>query len=129
LSYLNTACQDKLHQPTRAEHAFPHLNPMIAAALGAGAHGCFLSGAGPTVLAVCSGAAGDVFAQKSGERQETVVAEAMRAAAGVLSEGHRKWGEGTFYICSPATKGAHVVSAEPGFSNALNTFSSLSGVM
>jgi homoserine kinase len=41
----------------------------MAAALAAGAHGCFLSGAGPTVMAICSGASGDVFAQKSDERQ------------------------------------------------------------
>jgi len=129
LSYLVTACQDKLHQPVRAKAAFPHLDPMIAAALGAGAHGCFLSGAGPTVMAICSGASGDIFAQKSDERQEQVVAEAMRAAADALPEEHKKWGEGTFYICSPAQKGAHVVLAEPGFSDALKTFGSLSGVM
>jgi homoserine kinase len=59
-----------LSQPIRGEKAFPHLNPMIAAAIAAGAHGAFLSGAGPTVMAICSGASGDVFAQKSDERQE-----------------------------------------------------------
>jgi homoserine kinase len=129
LSYLVTACQDKLHQPVRAKHAFPHLEPMIDAAIKAGAHGCFLSGAGPTVMAICSGASGDIFAQKSDERQEQVVADAMRMAADALPSEHSKWGEGVFYICSPATRGAHVVSAEPRFSDALKTFGSLSGVM
>ena len=60
LSYLRIACDDRLHQPIRAEKAFPHLNPLIHAAIDAGAHGCFLSGAGPTVMAICSGAKGDV---------------------------------------------------------------------
>lgn len=60
LTKLCLACDDKLHQPIRGEKAFPHLNPMIKAAVGAGAHGCFLSGAGPTIMAICSGAHGDV---------------------------------------------------------------------
>jgi hypothetical protein len=42
------------HQPIRGE-AFP-LKELIAAALSKGAHGAFLSGAGPTVLALTAGA-------------------------------------------------------------------------
>jgi homoserine kinase len=65
LSLLGIACDDRLHQPIRGEKAFPHLNPMIDAAKGAGAHGCFLSGAGPTIMAICSGAHGDVSDARS----------------------------------------------------------------
>jgi homoserine kinase len=46
---LRYACQDVIHQPYRGA-AFP-MQAMIDAALGMGAHGAFLSGAGPTVLA------------------------------------------------------------------------------
>eukprot|EP00614_Pseudopedinella_elastica_P016621 CAMPEP_0172645888 /NCGR_PEP_ID=MMETSP1068-20121228/239958_1 /TAXON_ID=35684 /ORGANISM="Pseudopedinella elastica, Strain CCMP716" /LENGTH=474 /DNA_ID=CAMNT_0013460137 /DNA_START=232 /DNA_END=1655 /DNA_ORIENTATION=- len=128
LSYLVTATQDKLHQPIRAEKAFPHLLPMVAAALGAGAHGCFLSGAGPTVMAICSGASGDIFAQKSDERQEQDVAQAMREAGERLPPEHKRWAlGGHFFICSPTIRGAHVVCAEPGFSDSLQTFPSLDG--
>jgi len=48
---LGVAMADQLHQPYRAG-MFPHLQPMIDAALGAGAAGACLSGAGPTVLAL-----------------------------------------------------------------------------
>ena len=72
LKLLRVATEDALHQPIRGAKAYPHLFHMIRAAMDAGAHGCFLSGAGPTVLAFCSGAAGDIFAQKSDERQEQV---------------------------------------------------------
>ena len=53
----------------------------MEAALAAGAHGCYLSGAGPTVLAITSGAAGDSFTQSSSERCERAVADAMQKAA------------------------------------------------
>ena len=43
---------DRLHEPYRAR-LFPHLEPMAAAARSAGALGACLSGAGPSVLALC----------------------------------------------------------------------------
>jgi homoserine kinase len=43
---------DRLHEPYRAR-LFPHLEPMTAAARKAGALGAALSGAGPSVLALC----------------------------------------------------------------------------
>ena len=49
---LREAMIDRLHQPYRA-CIFPHLDSTIAGALAAGAHGASLSGAGPTVLALC----------------------------------------------------------------------------
>jgi len=129
LSALRWATRDRLHQPIRGEKAYPHLNPMVEAALDAGAHGAFLSGAGPTVLAICSGASGDIFTQRSTERQEGTVADAMQKALETLPPEHAKlWGgQGHFYVISPAERGAHVVAAEPKFSNTLATFGSLSG--
>ena len=81
------------------------MESMVIAALEAGAHGAFLSGAGPTtiitiviiiviitisimiimiiinlgptIMAICSGQSGDIFAQRSTERQEGGVAEAI----------------------------------------------------
>jgi len=47
---LRETTRDRLHQPYRAA-IFPHLNPVINAALTAGALGAGLSGAGPTILA------------------------------------------------------------------------------
>jgi homoserine kinase len=49
---LRTATQDSLHQPYRAS-LVPGLRDVIAAALKTGAYGACLSGAGPSVLAVC----------------------------------------------------------------------------
>lgn len=55
---------DRLHEPYRAR-LFPHLEPMAAAARAAGAIGACLSGAGPSVLALCephrTEAVGDVW--------------------------------------------------------------------
>ena len=46
---LGEAMQDSLHQPYRSA-LFPHVTPMIEAAVAAGAYGACLSGAGPSVL-------------------------------------------------------------------------------
>ena len=67
LSLLKAATRDRLHQPYR-EMLFPALGPVISAALGAGALGSFLSGAGPTVLALCT-------------ENEAVIGGAMKRAA------------------------------------------------
>lgn len=130
LECLRWAMKDRLHQPMRGEKAYPHVNAMMQAALDAGAHGSVISGAGPTVIAFCSGASGDIFTQKREERQETAVAEAMRNALESLPESVRQvWAGGQFYIVSPSSRGAHVVSAEPPFSDSLATFGSLEGPM
>ncbi|MEE9203187.1 MAG: homoserine kinase [Dehalococcoidia bacterium] len=54
LSLISVATGDRLHQPYR-ERLFPAVVPIMSAATGAGALGSFLSGAGPTVLALCTG--------------------------------------------------------------------------
>jgi homoserine kinase len=130
LEALRFATTDTLHQPQRAAAAYPYMNQMVRAALEAGAHGAFLSGAGPTVVAMCSGQAGDIFTQRATERQEGVVAEAMSQALDNMPlEDRETWGKGKFYMVSPTSRGAHVVSAEPKFSSSLATFGSLDGAI
>lgn len=111
LSELRYATQDMLHQPQRGEAQYPHLFPLIKAALDAGAHGCFLSGAGPTVLAITSGRSGDIFTQKLAERQENHVAEAMRATAAAIGV------TGSLFITNPEHRGAYIAKAFPRFSD------------
>ncbi|CEG42462.1 homoserine kinase [Plasmopara halstedii] len=111
LNELRYATQDMLHQPQRGAAQYPHLEPLIKAALGAGAHGCFLSGAGPTVLAITSGRAGDIFTQQLAERQENKVANAMREAAAAMNV------PGCVFITNPDHRGAFIVRAKPQFSD------------
>ena len=51
---LQHATDDRLHQPQRIEKLFPRFRPIARGALEAGAHGVFLSGAGPSVLALAT---------------------------------------------------------------------------
>ncbi len=51
---LTTALEDRLHQPYRLK-LFPWMSEVAAAARAAGALGCVLSGAGPSLLAVVAG--------------------------------------------------------------------------
>lgn len=111
LDELRYATQDMLHQPQRGAAQYPHLEPLMKAALAAGAHGCFLSGAGPTVLAITSGRAGDIFTQQLAERQENQVANAMREAAAAIGV------SGCVFITNPDHRGAFIVRADPPFSD------------
>ncbi len=56
---LGVAMEDRLHQPYRLK-LFPWLADVIPAAVRAGALGCALSGAGPSVLAVARDPGGDI---------------------------------------------------------------------
>lgn len=56
----------------------PALAPCIAAALGAGAKGAFLSGAGSSIMALTAGRKGDIYGQAGGERRDVEVARAMQ---------------------------------------------------
>jgi homoserine kinase len=51
---LTSALEDRLHEPYRLR-LFPWMPEVAAAARAAGALGCVLSGAGPTLLAVATG--------------------------------------------------------------------------
>ena len=52
---LAEACRDRLHQPFRLP-LFPAGAPLLETAVQAGALAAYISGAGPTVLALCQGA-------------------------------------------------------------------------
>ncbi|TFJ83651.1 hypothetical protein NSK_004755 [Nannochloropsis salina CCMP1776] len=116
LDNLRFGVEDALHQPQRGKAVYKHLYPLIEAANAAGANGCFLSGAGPTVMAITSGASGDIFAQRLSERVDWTVAEAMVRTAEAVGV------KGQVYITSPAEHGAQVVSAEPAFSSKVVRF-------
>lgn len=113
IDQLKFGVEDALHQPQRAAAVYPHLVPIIAAAVKAGASAAYLSGAGPTVMAITSGAAGDIFTQREKERVDRKVAAAMLAAAEICNT------IGKVYITSPVEHGAYVHSAEPAFSDGL----------
>jgi homoserine kinase len=92
LEALRIATEDRLHQPARS-HLFPYMNRLIKAALDAGAHGAFLSGAGPSVMALAT------------HREMTVAYEMTEAA--------RLFGlAGKTRIVDPSLKGGHMVKAE-----------------
>ena len=92
LEALRVATEDRLHQPARS-HLFPYLNRLIKAALDAGAHGAFLSGAGPSVLALAT-------------HREMTVAYEMTEAARLMGL------SGTTRVVAPSPKGGHVVKSE-----------------
>ncbi len=91
LELLKQATQDRLHQPLRGQ-AFPALPRLIKAALNGGAHGAFLSGAGPTVMALTTG------------REVTVSYEMAEAAR--ISEV-----PGKPAILKPSLRGAYVADS------------------
>ncbi len=75
LDLLGEGMRDRWHQPARGA-LMPHVQPLIDAALAAGAHGACLAGAGPSVLALCTG-------------ETAAVAAAMAAAARAIAvDGH-----------------------------------------
>jgi len=95
---LRMTMEDRLHQQYRS-HMFPFM-PIVKTALEAGAHGAFLSGAGPTVLAVTGGVGtGHVGSDTMSQFLAEVVSEAMVRSA-------RENGiEGTAHIATPSLGG------------------------
>ena len=110
LDNLKYGVQDKLHQPQRGEKLYKYLYPMIEAAEQAGACCAYLSGAGPTVMALTSGASGDIFTQREQERTDSAVARAMLAAAETFGI------TGQLLVTTAVNEGARVVKVEPPFS-------------
>ena len=90
--YLRVATEDRLHQPFR-QPLFPAMKIIFAAARTAGALGVFLSGSGPTVLALTQG-------------REMTVAYEMAEAARQASV------EGKVHIMKTAVPGAHLAESE-----------------
>ena len=88
---LALATEDRLHQPYRAE-LVPGLAPLTQAAKQAGAYTAFLSGAGPTIMAM------------SPPRNSEAVADAM------AESGRRLNIHGRSLVLSPSEQGAHIVA-------------------
>lgn len=110
LDNMKWGVQDKLHQPQRGEKLYKYLFPMIEAAQNAGACCAYLSGAGPTVMALTSGASGDIFAQREKERTDIDVARAMIQCA-------KDFGiDGKLLVTNVVTEGARVIKVVPPFS-------------
>ena len=95
---LRYAMEDRLHQPYRT-HMFPY-DPFIKAAIEAGAHGAFLSGAGPTVLAIAGGVG---IADVGSDTMSQFLAESVSEA--MLEIGRQSGITGTVHIASPSTMG------------------------
>jgi len=110
LDNLKWGVEDRLHQPQRGSKLYKYLYPMIQAAEDAGAACAYLSGAGPTVMAITAGASGDIFAQREKERCDRTVAKAMIRAA-------EEYGiKGKLVVTNVANEGARVIKVEPPFS-------------
>ena len=94
--YLRLATQDRLHQPQRRA-IFREMKVIFESALQAGARGVFLSGAGPSVVALTT---------KGENRAFTIGVEMTNAAdkAGL---------PGTFRVLDPALAGAEVLPELP----------------
>ncbi len=84
LENLTVGCQDAMHQPQRGKAMYTYLEPVVKAATEAGADAAYLSGAGPTIAAITSGASGDIFTQRATERVDQEVATAILEAANKL---------------------------------------------
>lgn len=113
---LRYGVEDKMHQPQRGIKLYPYLFPMIEAAQNAGASCAYLSGAGPTVMALTSGASGDIFTQRETERTDNEVAKAMLEVA-------EEFGiEGKLLVTSIVHEGARVTKVDPPYSTGAITY-------
>mmetsp|Transcript_31275 Transcript_31275/g.71996 ORF Transcript_31275/g.71996 Transcript_31275/m.71996 type:complete len:169 (-) Transcript_31275:110-616(-) len=113
---LKWGVQDKMHQPQRGSKLYKYLYPMMEAAQQAGACCAYLSGAGPTVMALTSGASGDIFTQREKERTDSLVAKAMTQIA-------QEFGiKGKLLVTSAVNEGARVVKVDPPFSSESITY-------
>jgi len=92
---LRYAMEDRLHQPYRA-HMFP-FQGFIKCALEAGAHGAFLSGAGPTILAIAGGVG---IADPGADTMSQFLAEAVSDA--LLEFARKEDIAGTVHIATPS---------------------------
>jgi len=104
-SALRFAMEDQLHQRHRSK-LFPFCEPIIEAARKAGAHGAFISGAGPTVVAITGGGP-TVGASVGSDTMSQFLAEAVSEA---MEEAAAKYGvAGGVHITSPSVAGLRSV--------------------
>jgi len=102
-SPMRFAMADKLHQQYRSQ-LFPYCEPIVQAALKAGAHGAFLSGAGPTVVAITGGVG---IADIGSDTMSQFLAEAVsiRIQEAAIAQGVA----GTVHIAEPSMEGLQSV--------------------
>jgi len=96
---LRFAMEDRLHQQHRSK-LFPHCDPIIEAALVAGAHGAFLSGAGPSVVAITGGVG---IAEPGTDTMSQFLAEKVSKAVHAAADRHGV--RGTVHIAGPSLTG------------------------
>jgi homoserine kinase len=119
---LRYAMEDKLHQPYRNQ-MFP-FEPLIKTALEAGAHGAFLSGAGPTVLAIAGGVG---IADSGSDTMSEFLAEAVSEA--MVREASGIGVTGTVHISPPSRIGVQSVGTAADGTVLWNAQTSRSGQM
>ena len=96
---MKIGTQDIMHQHQRGDKQFG-LDKIIAAAVGEGAHCCFLSGAGPTVLAMTGG---DEIGKAS---DSTIAAVTAERVAEAMSNAAKEFGvDGEALIVQPTSEG------------------------
>jgi homoserine kinase len=88
LEFLCEAVRDRLHQPYRAP-LVPGMSEVLAEGERAGALGCFLSGAGPTLLALVTGDGGEVGSRMVRRWQEAAGVSARAQHFPIDREGLR----------------------------------------
>jgi len=96
---LRFAMEDRLHQQHRSK-LFLHCDPIIQAALRAGAHGAFLSGAGPTVVAITGGVG---MGRVGSDTMSQFLAEEVSRAVHEAADRHGV--RGSVHIAAPTTAG------------------------
>lgn len=88
---LDTATQDRIHQPYRAK-IYAAMRPVFDAARSAGAHAVYLSGSGSTICALATAAMDDIaaamlaVARDAGLEARTIVTTPSESGAEVVSE-------------------------------------------
>ena len=86
LDLLDEATNDRIHQPYRAA-IFPPMFDVFAAAKGAGAHAAWLSGAGSSIAALCSGDSGRAVAAAMLERLQSMGHTGRSLVTRIASQG------------------------------------------
>ena len=88
---LDTATQDRIHQPYRSK-IYPAMTPIFDAARNAGAHAVYLSGSGSTICALATASMDEIAssmlaaAEKSGLKARIVITRPSDTGAEVVSE-------------------------------------------
>ena len=111
LHLLKHCMGDRLHQNQRAKK-LPHMLPTMRAAADAGAIACWLSGQGPSVIALSESRCADPLTHRASEKHDEGIAEAMYNVARRLDLFNSR-----VFVTSPSERGAHIVSADPPFSS------------